>query len=54
MEGEGAATLDTGFKTFARSIAGAILGTAMGLAWPSGANAALITQIDTSDGQPGD
>ena len=39
-----AARLDAGFKSLARSMAGAILIAAIGLSWPSGANAYLITQ----------
>ncbi len=48
-----AARPDAGFKTFARWRTGAVLIAAMGLWWPSGANAFLITQIGTSGGVPG-
>lgn len=50
-----AARLDAGPKNLARSMAGAILIAAIGLSWPSGANAFLVTQIDTGGnpaGQP--
>ncbi len=50
-----AARLDAGFKSLARSMAGAILIAAIGLSWPSGADAAIvITQKpDLSGGYPG-
>ncbi len=48
-----AAELEAGLKNLARSIGGAILIAAIGLSWPSGANAYLITQIGTSGGNPG-
>ena len=50
---KGAARPDAGFKTFARWITGAVLIAAIGLSWPSGANAYLITQTGTSGGTPG-